>query len=100
MIAPLIEFSDSQLAELCRQWRIRRLAVFGSALRDDFRPESDLDLLVEFEPDQTPGLGFFRLQDALSQLLDRQVDLNTPTCLSPYFRDDVVSHAEDLYVAP
>jgi predicted nucleotidyltransferase len=66
-----------RLAEYCHCSRIRRLAVFGSALRSDFGPHSDLDVLVEFEPGHVPGFGFFRIQDELSELLGRQVDLET-----------------------
>ena len=88
------------LAEFSRRNRIRRLALFGSALRDDFRPDSDLDILVEFEPDARVGLRFFALQRELTELLGRSVDLNTPAFLSPYFRDQVMAEAEDLYVAP
>ncbi len=99
MVAPAIPVSERELAKFCRARHIRRLAVFGSAVRADFRPDSDLDLLVEFERDQTPGLGFFRLQEELSELMGRPVDLNTPACLSPRFRDEVLSLAEDLYVA-
>ena len=88
------------LAEFSRRNHIHRLALFGSALRDDFRPDSDLDILVEFEPDARVGLRFFALQRELTELLGRAVDLNTPAFLSPYFRDQVMTEAEDLYVAP
>ena len=88
-----------RLAQFCRHNGIRRLAVFGSALRDDFGPESDVDVLVEFEPGRTPGLSFFRMQEELGRLFDRTVDLHTPSSLSRYFRDRVLSEAEDQYVA-
>ncbi len=90
----------ARIAEFCRRNHIRRLALFGSALRDDFGPDSDVDVLVEFEPGHTPGLEFFSMQDELSGILGRPVDLNTPGFLSPYFRDKVVQEAEALYVAP
>ncbi len=83
----------------CKRHGIRRLAVFGSALRDDFGPESDVDVLVEFEPGTRVGLRFFSMQDELSTLLGRRVDLNTPGFLSRYFRDSVLREAEDVYVA-
>ena len=86
-----------QLIDFCRRNHIRKLALFGSALRDDFSPNSDLDLLVEFDPDHTPGLAFFAMQDELSALLGRPVDLNTPNFLSPHFRDQVLAQAEVLY---
>lgn len=88
------------LADFSRRHRIRRLALFGSALRDDFRPDSDLDILVEFEPDARVGLRFFAIQRELAELLGRAVDLNTPGFLSPYFREQVMAEAEELYVAP
>jgi len=88
------------LADFCRRNRIRKLAIFGSAIRSDFRPDSDLDVLVEFEPGAVPGLAFFALQDGLSHLFGRTVDLNTPNCLSAEFRDRVVAEAEVLYAAP
>lgn len=85
------------IAKLCRRYHIRRLALFGSVLREDFRPESDVDMLVEFEPNQTPGLEFFTIEDELGQLLGRRVDLNTPASLSQYFRDEVLAEAETIY---
>ncbi|MBD3174996.1 MAG: nucleotidyltransferase [Armatimonadia bacterium] len=85
------------LADFCRTHRVRRLSVFGSALREDFRGDSDLDVLVEFEPGHVPGLAFFAMQDELSALVDRPVDLNTPECLSPHFRDAVLAEAVVLY---
>jgi predicted nucleotidyltransferase len=96
---PIAAIDRERLAGFCRRHGIRRLALFGSALRDDFRPESDLDVLVEFEPGRTPGLAFFAMQDELSALLGRTVDLNTPADLSPLFRDDVVRSAEVLHDA-
>jgi len=85
----------------CRRNGIRRLALFGSVLRDDFGPKSDVDVLVEFETGRTPG--FFRLfdmQDELSQLLGgRRIDLLTPEDLSPYFRDQVIRTAHPVYDA-
>lgn len=90
---------EAALAECCRRWRIRRLSVFGSVLRHDFGPESDLDVLVEFEAGQTPGLAFFALERELSALLGRQVDLNTPACLPPEFRNAVLAEAAVRYVA-
>jgi predicted nucleotidyltransferase len=89
------------IAEFCRRHHIRKLAVFGSVLHGDDRPDSDLDVLVEFEPGHVPG--FFRLAGMeleLSALLGgRKVDLNTPLCLSRYFRDEVLAEAEPVYAA-
>ena len=94
-----IKIPNDGIAEFCRRNHIRRLALFGSVLRDDFTQESDVDVLVEFEPGHTPGLAFITMQDELSELLGRSVDLNTPGCLSPYFRQDVLNEAEVLYGA-
>jgi len=88
-----------RIADFCRQHHITRLAIFGSALRDDFGPDSDIDVLVDFEPGHVPG--FFRLfdmEEELSPLFGgRKVDLRTPEDLSRYFRDRVVSEAEVQY---
>jgi predicted nucleotidyltransferase len=88
-----------RLADFCRRRHIRRLALFGSVLRDDFGPGSDVDVLVEFEPEHVPGLAFFQMQDELSDILGRKVDLNTPQFISRYFRDQVIKEAEVQYVA-
>jgi len=87
------------IAAFCREHGIQRLAVFGSALRADFRPDSDIDMLVEFEPDQVPGLfGIARMERELSVLLGgRKVDLRTPQDLSRYFRQRVLEEAENQY---
>ena len=94
-----IEVPIDRIAGFCRQNHIRRLALFGSVLRRDFGPESDVDVLVEFEAGHVPGLAFFGLQEELSQILGRRVDLNTPQFLSRHFRKAVQREAEDLYVA-
>ncbi len=99
MTQPHIKVPKDQLAEFCKRHHVRRLALFGSVLRDDFGPDSDVDVLVEFEPGHTPGLAFFAMQDELSAIVGRRVDLNTPGFLSRYFRDRVMSEAENLYVA-
>jgi predicted nucleotidyltransferase len=90
-----------KIADFCRRHHIRKLALFGSALREDFRPDSDLDVLVEFDPEHTPGLiGLAGMELEFSALVGgRKVDLNTPLCLSRYFRDEVLAEAEPLYVA-
>ncbi len=86
-----------ELIDFCQRYHIRKLSLFGSALGADFSPDSDLDILVEFDPDHIPGLAFFTIQDELSVLLKRPVDLNTPQFLSPIFRQDVLAQAEVLY---
>ncbi len=94
-----IQIDKTKVAEFCRRHHIRRFALFGSVLRDDFRPESDVDVLVEFEPGHVPGWEFFSMQDELSELLKRKVDLNTPGFLSRYFRDRVIGESEVQYNA-
>ena len=94
-----IDVPRDRIAEFCRCHHIRRLAFFGSVLRDDFTADSDVDVLVEFEPGHTPGLAFFSMQRELSGILGRNVDLNTTDDLSPYFRREVLDEAEVLYVA-
>jgi predicted nucleotidyltransferase len=92
---------NNRMREFCRRNHIRRLAVFGSALRNDFRPDSDIDLLVEFEPDHTPSLlQMARLERELSALFGgRKIDLRTKEDLSRYFRDAVVASAKVIYHA-
>lgn len=84
----------------CRKHHIRTLSFFGSVLRDDFGPDSDIDVLVEFEPGYVPGLAFFGMADELAAILGRPVDLMTPESLSPYFRDEVLAEAEIQYARP
>lgn len=94
-----IELDEERIAEFCEKHNIRKLALFGSALRDDFSAESDVDVLVEFEPGHVPGLAFFTMERELSEILGRKADLNTPQFLSRYFRDEVLRGAEVYYVA-
>lgn len=94
-----IPVDRARISQLCRQHHICRLALFGSVLRDDFGSESDVDVLVEFEPGRTPGFAFVDIQDRLAEIVGRRVDLHTPGSLSPYFRDDVLREAVDQYVA-
>lgn len=96
---PRIDLPLDQIGEICRRYRVSRLALFGSVLRDDFRPDSDVDLLVEFLPDTRTGLKFFALQDELSVAIGRTVDLNTPGCFGPLLRPEVLTSALPIYVA-
>jgi uncharacterized protein len=84
-----IEVPIERIDEFCRRHHIHRLALFGSVLRDDFTPDSDVDVLVEFEPGKIPGFAFFSMEEELSGILGRRVDLNTPNSLSKYFREEV-----------
>ncbi|MBI5566124.1 MAG: nucleotidyltransferase family protein [Chloroflexi bacterium] len=93
-----INLPQDRIADFCRRNHIRKFSLFGSVVREDFRPDSDVDVLVEFEPEYVPGLSFFAMQLELSQILGRAVDLNTPQWLSPRFRDDVQREQVAVYV--
>ena len=98
MTSARIDIPKEKIADFCRRHHIRKLALFGSVLRDDFRPESDVDMLVEFEPDHV--VGFIRLagmERELSGLLGRQVDLRTAEDLSRHFREEVVRSSVVAY---
>lgn len=92
-----ISLPMKEIEALCERYHIRKLSLFGSVLRDDFRPDSDIDVLVEFEPGAVIGLKFIEIQEELSRLFGREVDLNTPNSLSRHFRDKVIANAEILY---
>jgi hypothetical protein len=94
-----IDVPKDKIVEFCRRNHICKLAFFGSVLRDDFGPNSDVDVLVEFEPGTRLGLHFFSLELELSKVLGHKVDLNTPGFLSKYFRNKVMAEAEVLYDA-
>jgi len=94
-----IGVTKKTIAEFCRRHHILRLSLFGSVLRSDFTPESDIDVLVEFAPGKAPGFGFVQVQDELTDLFGRPVDLHTPASLSRYFKEDVLREAEALYDA-
>ncbi len=101
MVFPNIEIPKKELALFSRRNHIRKMALFGSVLRDDFGPESDIDIIVEFEEGFTPGLfKIFELEEELSAIFgNRKVDLRTPADLSRYFRDSVISKSEVCYGA-
>ena len=94
-----IDIPQAEIEAFCRKHHIQWLALFGSVLRDDFTDESDVDVLVEFEPGHIPGFAFFDMQDELSDILGRRVDLNTPDDLSKYYRDEVLNEAESYFDA-
>jgi predicted nucleotidyltransferase len=100
MVLHGIDIRRDHVADFCRRNSIRKLALYGSILRDDFTPESDIDVLVEFKPEAR--VGFFKLhsieQDLSAMMGERKVEVNTPNSLSPYFRDEVLADAEVLYV--
>ena len=93
-----IDFPEKEIAGFCRRNRIARLALFGSILREDFRPDSDVDVLVEFEAGHTVGmLRMAALERELSEMLGHKVDLRTAAELSRYFRDETVRGSEVQY---
>ena len=95
-----INIPQTQLAEFCQANQIRRLSLFGSVLREDFSPSSDVDVLVEFDADASVGMiRLARLEIELGRLLGRKVELNTPGFLSKYFRDRILTEAEVQYDA-
>jgi predicted nucleotidyltransferase len=94
---PNIKIPRTRIAGFCRRHHIRELSLFGSVLRDDFRQDSDVDVLVEFEPGHTPGWDIVSMEDELSSILARKADMHTRNDLSRYFRDQVVCEAEVHY---
>lgn len=98
-MAVQISIDEQRIADFCRRHHIRRLALFGSVLRDDFTADSDVDVLVRFDPEHIPGFAFARMQEELGEILGRRVDLSTPGFLSPSIRDRVEREAHALYDA-
>lgn len=98
MVSSNLNVDAKQVAGFCRRHRIRKLAFFGSVLRQDYRPDSDVDVLVEFEPGQVPGFGFLRVQEELSALFGgRPVDLVTFKALNRRLRSHILRTAEVAY---
>ena len=99
-MSPRISIDRDAVSAFCRRHHITRLALFGSVLRDDFGPDSDIDVLVEFQAGHVPGLRFVSIERELSGLLHgRRIDMVTPKFLNPRIRDEVLDSAEPLYVA-
>ncbi len=92
-----MRLDNEQISSFCRKHGVKRLSLFGSVLRDDFSTDSDVDVLVEFLPGLTPGLAFFAMEEELSRILGRRVDLNTPGFLSPEIRPHVFAEAKVQY---
>jgi uncharacterized protein len=98
MVAPAIDIPKQALAEFCRRHGIRRLSLFGSVLRDDFRPDSDVDVLVEFQPGTIVGWGIINIEDELSQLLGgHKVDMVNPKYLNRHLKDQILASAQVQY---
>ncbi|EAZ89787.1 nucleotidyltransferase family protein [Crocosphaera chwakensis] len=94
-----IKFSQEKIKKFCQRHSICKLSLFGSVLRDDFTEKSDVDVLVEFEPGKTPGLAIITMEDELSNIINRQIDLRTPADLSRYFRQEILAEAMVIYEA-
>ena len=92
-----INLSQEEIKQFCQRHSIHKLSLFGSVLRDDFTRESDVDVLVEFEKGKTPGLAIITMEDELSNMINRKVDLRTPGDLSRYFREQVLAEAMVIY---
>lgn len=92
-----LEIPLDAVKQFCARHGIKSFALFGSVLRDDFRPDSDVDVLVEFEEGHVPGLAFFDMERELSGISGKKVDLNTSSFLSRYFRNDVLREAQVQY---
>jgi len=100
MVASNVSIPIAALESICKRYRVFELSIFGSALRDDFRPDSDIDLLVQFEPSAQIGfLALAALQRELSELAGRKVDLIPKAGLKPLIRDSILSSARVLYHA-
>ena len=98
LVRKRIQIDEERLAEICRQFHVQELALFGSVLRDDFRNDSDIDVLVEYEPDAVVGLfHHFKLEEALEQVLGRNVDLIPKGGLRSILKDEVLRTAEIIY---
>ena len=98
MVSAAIEIPEEKIVDFCQRHHITKMALFGSVLREDFGPESDIDVIVEFHPEHVPGLAFFGMQDELAAIFGRDVDLHTPAELSRYFKH-VFAEAREIYVA-
>jgi hypothetical protein len=99
-VKPQIEIPEKEIADFCRRHRIRTFSLFGSVLRDDFRPDSDIDVLVEFEPNYVPGLEFFGMPDELAELFGRKVDVvDVKSLRNPFRRHEILRTHQVVYAA-
>lgn len=100
MAEPKIDIPRDKVAEFCRRYRIRKLSLFGSVLREDFRPDSDVDVLVEFDPEAKVGFVVLsRMQRELSAILQRQVDIVPRSGLKTVIRDSIMADEEVIYAS-
>lgn len=98
MIKENLNIPSKQISDFCQHHHIRRLAFFGSVLNESFGLDSDVDILVEFDPEHIPGFAFFDMEEDLSALLGRKVELHTAAFLSPYIREEVLSTVQEVYI--
>jgi len=98
MVRAAIEIPEDKITDFCERNHITKMALFGSVLRDDFTPQSDVDVLVEFHPDHIPGWAFYGMQEELGAIFQREVDLLTFTGISKYFRKKILREAQTVYV--
>jgi uncharacterized protein len=98
-LASGIEIPLQEIAELCRRYKVREMAVFGSAARGEMHPGSDIDVMVEFDPDANAGWEFFELEEELARVLGRKVDLGTKRSLKPWVRPSALRDALVIYAA-
>ena len=97
MLNQHVSIPYDEIADFCRRYHITKLSLFGSVMQDNFSTDSDIDVLVEFDPQHIPGWEYVSIQEELGLLLGREVDLNTYSSLSPHFRDKVVATAQTIY---
>lgn len=98
--APRVPVEPAKIAEFCRRWHVAELSLFGSVVREDFRPDSDVDVLVEFEPGHTPGWEFFDAQEELEAMFGRTVDLvSKPALQNPFRRYEILRTRQVVYNA-
>lgn len=100
MVNPRVKIPEKQIKDFCQRYQIKRLALFGSVIRDDFRPDSDIDVLVLFDPSaRTTFMTLGKMKRELSGMFQRQVDLVPQEGLKPVIREAVLSSAQEVYAA-
>ena len=98
-LASGIEIPAEKIAQICRKYGVKEMAIFGSAARGEMRPDSDVDIFVEFYPEVRIGWEFFDLEEELAQVFARKVDLGTKRILKPWIRHEVMRDARIIYAA-
>jgi uncharacterized protein len=99
-IVPGVVLPEAEIAEICRRYQVRELSLFGSAVRGELRPDSDIDMLVDYFPEAQPSLfDLIKMKDELSDLLGRSVDLGVKRALKPRYKDHILAEAHVIYAA-